>query len=152
MLKEAHGVKRFIIKTGRTDLRYGIDRLAAMIRIEYNIEPLQEGTLFLFCGRKKDRIKCLLYESDGFLLITKRVTDGGFIWPKNENEVREMTRDNFQRLLGGYEIESFTKVHRRLEAAKSDKKNGENSLENRLSDEKKALERAGLGRKKQVIK
>lgn len=114
MLKEAQGVKRFILKTGKTDLRYGIDRLASIIRMEYGLEPLEEGTLFLFCGGRKDRIKCMLYESDGFLLITKRLTEGSFLWPANENEVREMTGENFRKLLGGYEIESFTKTHMRF--------------------------------------
>ena len=115
MLKEAQGVKRFVIKTGKTDLRYGIDRLASIIRMEYGLEPLEEGTLFLFCGGRKDRIKCMLYEPDGFLLITKRLTDGCFIWPANENEVREMTAENFRKLPGGCEIESFTKTHMRFE-------------------------------------
>ena len=40
MLKEAYGVKRIIMKTGKTDLRYGIDRLASMVRLEYGLDPL----------------------------------------------------------------------------------------------------------------
>ena len=51
MLKEAQGVKRFVIKTGKTDLRYGIDRLASIIRMEYGLEPLEEGTLFCVLKR-----------------------------------------------------------------------------------------------------
>ena len=69
MLKEAYGVKRIILRTGRTDLRYGIDKLAALVRMEFGLEPLDEGTLFLFCGNKRDRIKGLIYEDGGFLFI-----------------------------------------------------------------------------------
>ena len=57
MLREAYNIKRIIIKTGKTDLRLGIDRLAVLIQMEYGLDPLEEGTLFLFCGNKHDRIK-----------------------------------------------------------------------------------------------
>ena len=53
MLKEAYGVKRIIMKTGKTDLRYGIDRLASMVRLEYGLDPLDEGTLFCFAETKR---------------------------------------------------------------------------------------------------
>ena len=57
-------VERIVIATGRTDLRRGIDGLATLIRLNYGRDPL-DGTLFLFCGSKKDRIKGLLFEGDG---------------------------------------------------------------------------------------
>ena len=50
MLRELSGVKRIIIKTGRTDLRRGIDGLASMVRLQYGMDPMENGTLFLFCG------------------------------------------------------------------------------------------------------
>ena len=49
-----------VLACGRTDLRRGIDGLAAMVRLAYGLDPLEEGTLFLFCGVKKDRIKEIL--------------------------------------------------------------------------------------------
>ena len=48
MLRELSGVKRIIIKTGRTDLRRGIDGLASMVRLQYGMDPMENGTLFLF--------------------------------------------------------------------------------------------------------
>ena len=60
MFKDAR-VERIIIATGRTDLRRGIDGLATLVRLNYGINPL-DGTLFLFCGTKRDRIKGLLFE------------------------------------------------------------------------------------------
>ncbi len=62
MLREAYGVKRILLKPGRTDMRMGIDGLAAFIRLNFGMDPIDDGTLFLFCGTKKDRIKGLIYD------------------------------------------------------------------------------------------
>ena len=61
MLKDAK-FKRVILRTGRTDLRRGIDGLVAIIRLNYGLDPFEDGTLFLFCGIRKDRIKGILFE------------------------------------------------------------------------------------------
>lgn len=67
MLKEAAGIRRVVLKTGRTDLRRGIDGLKAVISLN-GMDPLEKGTLFLFCGRRNDRIRGLTFEglSAGF--------------------------------------------------------------------------------------
>ena len=75
MLKEGAGVKRVILRAGKTDLRRGIDGLKSIIQLAYGMDPMEEGTLFLFCGTRRDRIRGLLYEGDGFLLLTKRITE-----------------------------------------------------------------------------
>ena len=49
-----------------TDLRKGIDSLSNIISQTYGMDPFQPGTLFMFCGRKTDRIKALIWEGDGF--------------------------------------------------------------------------------------
>ena len=48
MLKEATGIKRVVLKMGRTDLRRGIDGLKAIIILN-GMDPLEVGTLYLFC-------------------------------------------------------------------------------------------------------
>lgn len=62
MLKEGAGVKRVILRAGKTDLRRGIDGLKSIIQLAYGMDPMEEGTLFLFCGTRRDRIRGLLYE------------------------------------------------------------------------------------------
>ena len=57
MLREASGIRRIILATGRTDLRKGISSLVALVRLAYGLDPLEEGTLFLFCGVKKNVFK-----------------------------------------------------------------------------------------------
>lgn len=127
MLREAYGVKRIIIRTGKTDLRFGIDKLAALVRMEFGLDPLDAGTLFLFCGKKRDRIKGLVYEGDGFLLLTKRLTKGAFQWPRSETEAHEMSREDYGRLMDGYTVESSIKVYSKIEddASEPDKPHDE---------------------------
>ena len=75
---------------GYTDLRYGIDSLAAIIEQKYKLSLFVPNTLFLFCGRSSSKIKGLLWEGDGFLLLYKRVEAGHFSWPRSSDEVRAM--------------------------------------------------------------
>ena len=57
--------------TGFTDLWRGIEGLASIVKFQFNLDPYDKDTLFLFCGRRSDRIKALLWEGDGFLLMYK---------------------------------------------------------------------------------
>ena len=98
--------KKVYIACGRTDLRLGIDGLATLIQSQFGMNALQEEVLFLFCGTKKDRIKGLLWEGDGFVLLYKRVENGSYQWPRNSQEVKEMTAEQYQWLMSGLSVES----------------------------------------------
>ena len=52
--------KKVYIACGRTDLRCGVTGLAALVKTKFQLDPYDKGTLFLFCGCRKDRIKGLL--------------------------------------------------------------------------------------------
>ena len=69
MLNNAKGFNRIYIATGFTDLRRGIEGLSGSIEKEFHLDPFDRNTLFLFCGKRNDRIKGLLWEGDGFLLF-----------------------------------------------------------------------------------
>ncbi len=97
-------VRHVYIKPGRTDLRKGIEGLAAIIRADMHLDPI-DGSLFLFCGTRSDRLKGLLYEGDGFLLLYKRVSDGRFHWPRTSDEARELSPESYQQLMRGLEID-----------------------------------------------
>jgi transposase len=105
MLREAGGIRRVVLKTGRTDLRRGIDGLKAVISLN-GMDPLEKGTLFLFCGRRNDRIRGLTYEGDGFLLLTKRLSgQNRFQWPRNEEDMKNITMEQYRNLMEGFTIE-----------------------------------------------
>ena len=62
--------------------------------------------LFLFCGRRRDRIKALFHEPDGYVLIYKRLSvEGGYQWPRNKDEVRNLTWREFDWLMSGIDID-----------------------------------------------
>ena len=68
------------------------------------IKPDAES-LYLFCGTKVDRMKAILWEEDGFLLLYKVLTGYKYQWPRTAAEVRRLTRTQYARLLEGLEIE-----------------------------------------------
>ena len=104
MLNDGSGFKRIYLATGYTDLRRGIEGLAAIIRFQFELDPYDRNTLFLFCGRRCDRIKALLWEGDGFLLMYKRLENGSFHWPRSAAEAVEITSNQYQMLMQGLEI------------------------------------------------
>ena len=110
MLNDASCFKQVYIVTGYTDLRSGIDRLAALVQSYLGDHCFEPDTIYLFCGRKTDRIKGLLWENDGYLLLYKRLEKGSFVWPRNESEVQELTGQQFRWLMEGLTISPKRKV------------------------------------------
>lgn len=104
MLKELAGRTQVFIVTGKSDLRKGIDGLAEIIQGKLKLDPFNQS-LFLFCGTRHDRIKGLLWENDGFLLLYKRLDNGTFRWPRNETEAKKLTEQEVRWLLEGLEID-----------------------------------------------
>ena len=95
---------------GYTDLRRGIDGLAGMVQTRFKLDPFQ-AALFLFCGRRKDRIKGLYWEGDGFVLLYKRLESGSFQWPRNGEEARQLTAQQYRWLMEGLSVEQ-PKAHK----------------------------------------
>ena len=98
------------IALGYTDLRRGIDGLAAIVQESFALDPFT-NTLFLFCGRRKDRIKGLLWEGNGFLLLYKRLETGSFQCPRTGEEARQLTPQQYRWLMEGLSIDQ-PKAHR----------------------------------------
>ena len=70
MLSDFTGADKVYIACGYTDLRRGIDGLAAMVQKQFHLDPFA-NTLFLFCGRRRDRIKALYWEGTGLCCFTR---------------------------------------------------------------------------------
>ena len=111
MLKDLKADNIYIV-CGNTDMRKAIDGLAAIIQQQFELD-LFSNSLFLFCGRRRDRIKGLLWEGDGFLLLYKRLDNGAFRWPRTETEARLLTQQEIRWLLEGLDftnVQAFKKL------------------------------------------
>jgi len=105
MLIDMDVVRQTYIVCGKTDLRRGIDGLAAVVQEQFSLDPYNQA-LYLFCGTRKDRFKALYWDGDGFLLLYKRIEAGRLQWPVNQDEVRKLTYLQLSRLLGGWSLDS----------------------------------------------
>ena len=85
---------------GYTDMRKSIDGLCAIVEDQLNVNPSGTNAIFLFCGKRNNRIKVLLHERDGFVLLYKRLDAnvGKYRWPRNRNEVKSITWRQFDWL------------------------------------------------------
>lgn len=79
-------VRNYYIACGYTDMRKQIDGLVSTVQMQFKKEP-DEESIFLFCGRKADRIKALYWDGTGYVLLYKRLTEKRFQWPRSEAEL-----------------------------------------------------------------
>ena len=76
---------RILVAVEPVDFRKGIDGLAALCRQVLSSDPLG-GTLFVFCSRHRQAIKCLTYDGQGFWICQKRLSQGRFTgWPSAQS-------------------------------------------------------------------
>ena len=96
--------KNAYIACGYTDLRRSIDGLATIVQQIFKLNPCDRN-LFLFCGKRSDRIKALFWEGNGFIMLYKRLESGRFQWPRCESEARLITEKQLRWLLEGLSME-----------------------------------------------
>lgn len=88
------------LAAGETDLRKGFDGLAALIQLQLAEDPFS-GQLFVFRGRRGDRIKILWWDGDGLCLFAKRLERGKFVWPQATSGTVSLTAAQLSMLLEG---------------------------------------------------
>lgn len=96
-------VDHVFLACGFTDMRKSIDGLAAIVQQNFRLDPFSND-LFIFCGRRHDRLKALLWRGDGFLLLYKRLDNGRFRWSQKHDEVISITEQQLRWLLEGLDI------------------------------------------------
>ena len=109
MIGDISRAKNIYIVCGYTDMRKSIDGLAAIVQQNFKLDVFS-GSLFLFCGKRCDRIKALLWEEDGFVLLYKRLENGKYKWPRNSEEAKLITKQEFRWLMEGLSIEQKTAI------------------------------------------
>lgn len=107
MLGDITVVDQIYIACGYTDMRKSINGLATLVQEHFHKDPF-ESALFLFCGRKADRIKALMWEDTGFVLLYKRLESGKFQWPRTEDELKPISWQQFRWLMEGLRVEQNT--------------------------------------------
>lgn len=95
------------------DFRKSHRGLAAIVELELKHNPF-EGALYAFTNRQRNKIKCLLWDQNGFVLYYKSLAEEKFSWPKPEDEVVSLTGQQINWLLDGYDI-SQMKPHKKLD-------------------------------------
>lgn len=104
MLNEAI-VDRVYLARGSTDLRKSIDGLAVLVKEGFDLDPFSP-CLFVFCNRKRDKLKILQWEHNGFWLHYRRLEHGKFQWPAEDRTTPlKISRRQFRWLLDGLPIE-----------------------------------------------
>ena len=105
MLRDANGFSHVYLAAGKTDLRKGQDGLLMIIKNEFKLNPFEPGNIFLFCGTRNHIIKALVFEEDGFVLLTKRLIHGRFQWPRHRQDAIEISEKQYHQLMDGFAIE-----------------------------------------------
>ena len=104
MLNEHQG-QRVYLARGATDLRKAIDGLAAIVQLEFDLDPF-DSCLFVFCNRRKDKLKILQWSDCGFWLHYFRLEKGRFQWPEeNESNPLAITWRELRWILDGLPLQ-----------------------------------------------
>ena len=97
---------------GATDFRKQISGLVAMVQMQFKLDPFKDCCAFIFCNKRRNGIKILRYDSNGFILASKKLLeDMKFQWPKTPEEVKEISFQQVEWLLQGLEIEQKKALH-----------------------------------------
>ena len=91
---------RVWLAAGITDMRRGFDGLAAIVQGALLEDPFS-GHVFVFRGRKGDRIKVLWWSGDGMCMFAKRLEYGHFVWPEARSGSVHLTQAQLAMLLEG---------------------------------------------------
>ena len=91
---------RVWIAAGVTDMRKGMDGLAALVQVVLSKDPFA-GHVFVFRGRRGDQVKLLWWSGDGMNLYIKRLERGRFIWPQASEGSVHLSGAQLSMLLEG---------------------------------------------------
>lgn len=113
MLGDISKAEKIYIATGYTDMRKSIDGLAAIVQQNFHLDPCS-NSLFLFCGKSSSKLKALYWEEDCFVLLYKKLENGKFKWPRNEQEAQLITSQQFRWLMEGLHIEQPKRIQKSM--------------------------------------
>jgi transposase len=86
-----------VMATRPVDFRRGHDGLAATVQNELGLDP-HSGLTVIFRSKRGDRLKILVWDGTGLVLVYKRLEQGSFAWPKVQDGVMRLSRAQFETL------------------------------------------------------
>lgn len=95
-----HGQLRVYVATRPVDFRKGMDGLALAVQEMMGLDPFC-GAAFVFRAKRADRIKILIWDRTGMVLVHKRLESGTFVWPQVRDGVMRMSPAQFSALFEG---------------------------------------------------
>ncbi len=98
---------RVLVATQAVDFRKGSEGLAAVVKDRMKLDPFS-GAVFVFRAKRADRIKLLWWDGTGVCLLSKRLEDGQFRWPRIEDGVMRLSGAQLSALLEGLD---WRRVH-----------------------------------------
>jgi transposase len=100
---------------GSTDMRKAMNGLSILVEERLELDPFS-GHFFVFCNRRRDRVKILYWDRNGFCLWQKRLEKDRFIWPEVSDDVMEIDHRSLNWLLEGLDLYRV-KAHQQLRYA-----------------------------------
>ena len=112
MLSLGPGVQ-VVLATEPVDLRRGHDGLVTLVRSLWRADPYS-GTLFVFFGRRRDRVKILFFSAGGFVVYYKRLERGRFCMPHVPEAASQIVLDaaSLAMLLDGVDLRAVRRAPR----------------------------------------
>jgi|SRR5271165_3864619 transposase len=108
MIAVAAGM-RVLVATKPVDFRKGADGLVALVREALGHDPFA-GTIFVFRSKRADRLKILVWDGSGLVLVWKRLENGAFRWPPISDGVMRLTASQLAALVDGMD---WSRLHAR---------------------------------------
>lgn len=120
LINMLQSIDKIYIAYGATDFRKQISSLCSIVRDNYKMNPYNKSA-YIFCNKKRNSIRVLCYDKNGFILAQKTLLDEEkmkFQWPRNSKELKNITKKQLSWLLSGLKIEqknSFKEIEINLE-------------------------------------
>ena len=112
MMRPANDLPVVYLCRDAVDFRKGINGLAILVEETLQLDPFSEH-LFVFCNRRRNRIKILYWERNGFCLWQKRLERDRFAWPRDDEALVTLTGKQLNWLLDGVDLWAL-RPHKRL--------------------------------------
>jgi transposase len=112
LMRPPKSLEKVYLHRNPIDFRKAYLGLAAIVEQELGHDPFS-GILYAFTNRQRNKIKCLFWDDNGFVMYYKALAEEKFKWPKKGDELITLNGAQINWLLDGYDI-SLMKPHKQL--------------------------------------